>query len=81
MKILRTDGRGQDNTNPRLKILRKMISYYDIQKIDMLHDHEGNLTVIWKEEPFPREIKIIENAWSFFQEFQIEHKIIILKEL
>jgi hypothetical protein len=81
MKILRTDSGGENFTNERLQIMRKMLGYFEIKNIFMLHDHKGMLTVTWEVEPTLNEkYKVIE-AWNFFNEFSIEHKIIIFKEL
>lgn len=81
MRILRTDGGGESFADDRLRTLRKMLSYHELKHIYMLHDHKGNLCVIWEKQPTLEEKYIISNAWEFFNEYNIEHKLITFKEL
>ena len=81
MKILRTDSGGENFTNERLQMIRKMLGYFEIKNIYLLHDHKGILTVTWEEEPTQNEKLKVEQAWQFFNEFNIEHRIIIFKQL
>ena len=76
MRILRTDSGGENFADERLTIMRKMLSYFDYKHLYMLHDHKGNLTVIWEREPDKFERKKVTEAWEFFCEYEIEHKLI-----
>ncbi len=81
MKILRTDGGGENYANERLRTLRKMLLHFEIKNIYLLHDHKGMLTVIWDSEPTLQEKEKVSDAWEFFHEYEIEHKIVIFKNL
>lgn len=81
MKILRTDSGGESFTNERLRTLRKMIMYFEIKNIYMLHDHKGMLTVIWESEPNVNDLKKVSEAWEFFNEYEIYHKLVTFIEL
>lgn len=81
MKILRTDSGGESFTNDRLRTLRKMIMYFEIKNIYMLHDHKGMLTVIWESEPNVNDLKKVSEAWEFFNEYEIYHKLVTFIEL
>lgn len=81
MKILRTDSGGESFTNDRLRTLRKMIMYFEIKNIYMLHDHKGMLTVIWESEPNANDLKKVSEAWEFFNEYEIYHKLVTFIEL
>lgn len=81
MKILRTDSGGESFTNERLRTLRKMIMYFEIKNIYMLHDHKGMLTVIWESEPSANDLKKVSEAWEFFNEYEIYHKLVTFIEL
>lgn len=81
MKILRTDSGGESFTNDRLRTLRKMIMYFEIKNIYMLHDHKGMLTVIWESEPSANDLKKVSEAWEFFNEYEIYHKLVTFIEL
>lgn len=81
MKILRTDSGGESFTNDRLRTLRKMIMYFEIKNIYMLHDHKGMLTVIWESEPSANDLKKVSEAWGFFNEYEIYHKLVTFIEL
>lgn len=81
MRILRTDGGGENFADERLKALRIMLSYHDLKHIYMLHDHKGCLCVIWEKNPTLEEKNIISDAWEFFNEYIVEHKLITFKEI
>jgi hypothetical protein len=81
MKILRTDSGGENYTDERLRTLRKMLLHFEIKNIYLLHDHKGILTVIWDSEPNKQDLKKIEEAWEFFHEDQVYHKLVTFKEL
>lgn len=81
MKILRTDSGGESTTNERLMLLRKMLIYIDIKHIYKLHDHKGILTVYWETQPTQNQMKKVSEAWEFFFEFEIEHKLVNLIDL
>lgn len=76
MKILRTDSGGESFTNDRLRTLRQMLMYFDIKNIYMLHDHKGILTVIWDSAPEPHILEKVIEAWNYFNEDLIEHKLV-----
>lgn len=81
MRILRTDSGGESFTNDRLRTLRKMLMYYEISNIYMLHDHKGMLTVIWESEPKYEDLKKVVEAWAYFNEFEVYHKLVTFIEL
>jgi hypothetical protein len=81
MRILRTDGGGENFTNERLQIARKMLFYFDIKNIYLLHDHKGHLCVIWESHPNKDQVEIVTKCWNFFEEYNIEHKIVEFKSL
>ena len=82
MRILRTDSGGEIYTDERLITLRRMLSYFEIKNIYLLHDHKGMLTVIWESEPNRTQLKHVSNAWEYFGEHEdIEHKLITFKQL
>ena len=47
----------------------------------MLHDHKGMLTVIWESEPNANDLKKVSEAWEFFNEYEIYHKLVTFIEL
>jgi len=81
MRILRTDGAGENYADGRLNVLRKMLAHHELKHIYMLHDHKGALTVIWEKQPGTWEKQLVSDAWEFFGEYGIEHKLITFKEL
>ena len=81
MKILRTDGGGEDLQNERLKVVRKMLFQIDVTGIYMLHDHKGYLTIIWEKEPNEYEKIKVNKAWYFFNEEETNHKLITTKDI
>jgi hypothetical protein len=81
MKILRTDGGGENFTNERLRTLRKMLIQVDINNIYLLHDHKGILTVVWHSLPNAYDKQKVEIAWAFLNEYEIEHKIVTFENL
>jgi hypothetical protein len=76
MKILRTDGGGESHTDERLRTLRKMLLNFEIDNIYLLHDHKGLLTVVWENVPNNKSKHKVEQAWEYFHEYEIEHKLI-----
>jgi len=76
MKILRTDGGGEDYANERLKIVRSTLNYFSINHIHLLHDHKGTLTVVWEKHPSDEDKKKIVEIWETMCEYDIEHKLI-----
>ena len=81
MRILRTDGGGENFADERLQTVRRMLQYYDIKNIYLLHDHKGSLTIVWESEPTTRQLEILKSAWNFFDEYEIENKIVEYKTL
>jgi len=80
MEIVRTDGGGSNFDDKRLKILRRMLKFFDL-KIHKLHDHKGILNVYWYEYPSKSDINSVVCAWEFFREFEINHFLIHYSEL
>lgn len=76
MRLLRTDGGGENFTDERLRTIRKMLEYYEIKNIYQLHDHKGLLTVTWESKPTERQVEIVKDAWLFFGEDFIEFKLV-----
>lgn len=74
MEILRTDGSYKGNDNHRLEMLRSMLKYHNL-KINTLHDHKGELTVYWVNEPNDEQKDIVRLAWEFLFEYNITHKV------
>ena len=81
MRILRTDGGGESFTDERLRTIRKMLEYYENKNIYLLHDHKGLLTIVWESKPTETQLSIVKNAWEFFDEDYIEHKLVEFKDL
>jgi hypothetical protein len=81
MKILRTDGGGESHTNERLRTLRKMLLNFEIKNIYLLHDHKGLLTVIWENKPDEKTKQKVADAWEYFHEYEIEHKLLTFIDL
>jgi hypothetical protein len=81
MKILRTDGGGEFFADERLKIVRSTLIYWGINKIYLLHDHKGLLTVIWEETPTIFEKQKALEIWESLAENEIEHKLITYIDL
>ena len=76
MKTLRTDGGGENFADERLKIVRSTLIYLGINKIYLLHDHKGLLTVVWEEFPTIFEKQKVLEIWETLAEYEIEHKLI-----
>lgn len=77
MIISRTDGGGESYESERLLILKRLLKFYSIEHIYLLHDHEGLLTVVWEKEPSGGDVIWVGNIWlNTFQEDQIQHKIL-----
>jgi hypothetical protein len=81
MKILRTDGAGEDYANERLKIVRSTLNYFSINHIHLLHDHKGTLTVVWEKLPSVDDKKKIVEIWETMCEYEINHKLLTLSDL
>ena len=82
MKTLRTDGGGENFSDERLSILRKMLIYFNIKKIYLLHDHKGLLTVVWSDTPTDLEKSKVKNIWEdSFYEYEINHKLLTYIDL
>lgn len=81
MKILRTDGGGEDYADKRLNLMKKMLLHFDLKHIFLLHDHKGNLSVTWFTKPTKEEEEKVSLAWEFFGEYIVEQKVINLKNL
>ena len=81
MKILRTDGGGENLTDERLIIIRKMLYFFDIKNVTKLHDHKGLLTVFWNEKPNKWSVNKITEIWACFCEDYIEHKLLNLIDI
>lgn len=84
MITVRTCGSGTDYNDERLQLLKKMIEYYSNYQLDKkifkLHDHKGCLSVYWYEIPPKNEQSLLESAWNFLNEYQIEHFVITITE-
>ena len=82
MKTLRTDGGGENFADARLSILRKLLIYWEIKKIDKLHDHKGILTVYWNEMPNEFEQNKVKSIWAdTFYEYEIYHKLVTYQKI
>jgi hypothetical protein len=81
MKILRTDSGGGSYADERLKIIKSICEYFKYNNIDLLHDHKGCLTVIWKTEPTENDKDHLLRIWEVMAESQIEHKLITYIDL
>lgn len=82
MIIVRTCGSGTSHNDERLKLLKQMVEYYDGVSNDIfkLHDHKGMLTVYWFKTPIKQQIDILNEAWLFLGEPEINHKVIVINE-
>jgi hypothetical protein len=81
MKILRSDSGGETSANERLKNVRNILLYFDIDKINLLHDHKGLLTVFWEKVPSDFEKEKVKDVWELFHEYEVEHKLITYTDL
>jgi hypothetical protein len=81
MKILRTDSQGGSYDNERLKIVRSILQYYKYENIDLIHDHKGTLTVIWKKDPTDNDKEHLLRIWEAMGESCIEHKLLTYIDL
>jgi hypothetical protein len=74
MKTIRTDGTGRFEDDKRLQELKELTHHFSInEKINLLHDHKGNLKVNWVIVPTVGDLIILNRAWSGFGETNIEH--------
>lgn len=74
MKIIRTDGSGRFENDARLQELKELLHHFSLKdKIDLLHDHKGNLKVNWVVVPTVGDMIILNRAWAGFGEENIEH--------
>ena len=74
MDIIRTDGGGPFENDERLTQLKELLTHFGLdEKIDLLHDHKGNLTINWTETPTVGDLIICTRAWIGFSEYEIEH--------
>lgn len=80
MRILRTDGGGENFADERLQALRKMLIYHNL-KIYMLHDHKGTLRVIWEDRPSEDQKETLKKAWEFFSEYEVTHSVITFNNI
>lgn len=75
MIIIRTDGGGTFHENERLENLRKILKIIPFQNLILkLHDHKGELTVLWNTEPTNEEKDILNGLWFLFAEYNIKHE-------
>jgi hypothetical protein len=82
MILVRTCGGGTSHNDERLKLLKQMVEYYDSvsNNIFKLHDHKGILTVYWFKNPSENEVEILNEAWSYLGEPDINHKVVVINE-
>ena len=74
MNTVRTDGSGRFENDERLTQLKQLLTHFGLhEKIDLLHDHKGTLTVNWIEEPTIGDFIICARAWNGFNEYEINH--------
>jgi hypothetical protein len=84
MKTLRTQGAGETlkvEADQRLEIIKKILIWFEITHIDMLHDHKGLLTIFWNKMPDDYEKEKIKEIWGLFNEEEIEHKMVTYNKL
>ena len=67
---------------PNTPVIWEVVEYYDGVSKDIfkLHDHKGILTVYWFKTPIKQQIDILNEAWLFLGEPEINHKVIIINE-
>lgn len=76
MKIIRTDGGGENFSDERLKHCRNILNHLGISDfIYELHDHKGTLNVYWKKAPNDFEIQVLNNLWNVLLEYCINHYV------
>jgi hypothetical protein len=74
MRTVRTDGGGTFENNERLMSLKQLLNHFGLQdKIDLLHDHKGCLTVNWTDPPTIGDLIIVGRAWNGFNDYEIDH--------
>jgi len=81
MILKRTDGQGVDHKNTRLQLLSNCLDYMQVNGIYQLNDHKGDLTVIWENSIDSYGAKKVDEFWSAFSEYNIEHKVVSTKEI
>lgn len=50
------------------------------KKIFKLHDHKGDLSVYWYENPTESQKKHVEDAWQYLLECNVKHFVITITE-
>lgn len=84
MIIVRTCGSGTDYNDERLQLLKKMIEFPEHEelnkKIFKLHDHKGDLSVYWYENPTESQKEHVKHAWEYLRECNVEHYVITITE-
>ena len=79
MNILRTDGSGETTNDERLIAYRdRCIKSKLFYEINLLHDHEGILSIFWNTEPNEMQKRFTEMLWEEFNEPReyVEHYLI-----
>jgi hypothetical protein len=68
----------------RVRLIKALCTMYDnnffninpINKIESVEDHEGQLSVIWKNPPLLEELQIVTFAWEDCGEHEVYNYII-----
>ena len=79
-RIQTIDAYRSDEQPHRITRLHEVVGFLaakglDGRSIRALHDHKGILTVTWKQEPSDGDKKIVEDAWDWQNEIEIEHEV------
>lgn len=79
MNILRSDGSGETTNDERLKAYRDRCNKAKLfYEINLLHDHEGILSIFWNIEPTEQQKLFTELLWEEFHEPRdyVEHYLV-----
>lgn len=81
MIIVRTGGLGINHKDERLELLKKMVEFYELDKIIFkLHDHKGDLSVYWFNNPSDENKNTLYSAWVFLKECNVYHYTVVINQ-
>jgi hypothetical protein len=84
MIVYRTSGNDKIYNDDRLNLINQIIKDYYVylyDKINILQDHKGLLSVYWNIQPSEDEKDFILKIWNVFHEDYIEHFVISYKKI
>ena len=84
MIVYRTSGNDKIYNDDRINLIHQIIKDYNVylyDKINILQDHKGLLSVYWNVQPSEDEKDFILKIWNVFHEDYIEHFVISYKKI